>query len=332
MGFLLDIIVPHYKEPWEKVKPFFSMLNMQRGVDFSLLRVTMVHDGEDCIFPEENFADCPYEVRQINIPHAGVSSARNEGLHAATADWVMFCDCDDMLAHPFAMMDILNVLPTDKADVLWTEICIEDKRNYEAPVFIKHGFNTVFVHGKLFRRQFLIDNNIEFDETISYCEDSLFVTTALITADESRIAKIRTQLPDYIWCDTDGSVTNTYRTKDIAPGSILLRNKKICELYKEKRSYADYCTMVARTVFDAYYYLNRPELSSTLIKVRNDFYIWFKNHETEWSNVPYETLKVLKEKSRKSVFTGVEQVNEDLSVTKWLKSLDEANDKELEEI
>ena len=42
---LLDIIVPHYKEPWEVGRPLFEMLALQRGVSFSDFRVILVNDG-----------------------------------------------------------------------------------------------------------------------------------------------------------------------------------------------------------------------------------------------------------------------------------------------
>lgn len=319
----LDIIVTHYKETWDEVKKFFSMLDVQRGIAFSDFRVILVNDGEECSFPEEYFADRPYHVEQLSIQHAGVSAARNHGLKYADAEWVMFCDCDDMFANPFALLDIINVLPAKEADIMWGDIWIEDKKRFDATVFQKKEFNAVFIHGKLFRRTFLMENEIFFDEEIGYCEDSLFVTTAFILGDEKRQGRIRTQMPLYIWCDTEGSVTNTSKTKDIAPRSVFYRNRKVCELYKEKRSYGEYCAMIARTVIDSYYYLNRKNtLSQELLDLRDDFLAWYREHKKQWESVPYETLKTIKEKSRKSVFIGDGAINESVSVTQWLKTIE----------
>ena len=75
---ILDLIVPHYKEPWTLGKPFFDMLACQRGVNFNDFRVILVHDGTDT-FPNAYFTGYPYEVVQCPIQHGGVSAARNYG-------------------------------------------------------------------------------------------------------------------------------------------------------------------------------------------------------------------------------------------------------------
>lgn len=316
----MELIVTHYKEPWSTVKKYFDMLDVQRFVDFSKIHVIFVNDGEEHSFPEEYFTERPYKVTQIAIPHSGVSAARNEGLRRAKAEWVMFCDCDDMFATPYAMMDLMDAFRnkdlTNKVDLIWSDFLIESKKNH---IYSTQGFNMVFIHGKIFRRSYLIDNDIWFDEHISYCEDCLFVTTAYIMADEHRIARAVSRMPIYIWCDTDGSVTNTTKAKDDAPIATLYRNKKICELYKKVRPYDEYCCMVARTIIDSYYYFNRPNLSPMLTAAKNDFFEWYRDHAEQWKAVPKETLRVLKEKSKASLFIDKENVHEDISVTEWLR-------------
>lgn len=327
---LLDIIVPHYKEPWTTVEKFFSILDMQRGIDFSQFQVIFVNDGEENAFPAKNFSSRPYKVTQISIPHAGVSAARNAGLKKAEAEWVMFCDCDDMFFHPYAMMDILNVLPAKEADLLWSDIFIEDTRHFVATVIQKKGMNTVFIHGKLYRRQFLIDNEIWFDETVPYCEDSLFNSFAYTIADERRIGRIATQVPTYVWCDVDGSVTNTSDTKTHAHEYIYYRNRKICDLYKQKRPYDEYCCMIARTIIDCYYSLNVPQLSENAKEMKKHFRGWYLERKKEWEKVPYETLKIIKEKSRNSLHPLPPDLIESISVTQWLKNLE--NEAETESV
>lgn len=325
---LLDIIVPHYHEPWSTIEKFFTILDLQRGVSFSSFRVILVNDGEENALPEEHFSSREYDVWQMSIPHAGVSAARNHGLKSATAPWVMFCDCDDMFFHPFALMDILNVLPNDKADLLWTDYFTEANRKFNATVIMKTGFDAVFVHGKLYRRQFLLDHNIFFDEEISYCEDSLFNTTAWTIADEKRTGHIATQCPTYVWCDTDGSVTNTYKTRDIAPVSVFHRNKKVCDLYHRLRPYDQYCAMIARTIIDAYYVLNLSVLTDKLKALKKDVRTFYIEHKAQYEAVPYETLKLIKEKSKKCVFPNDMPIIENVSVTQWLKRLESESEKE----
>ena len=42
---MLDIIVAHYNEPWKTGEKFFQMLDLQRDIDFSQIKVILVNDG-----------------------------------------------------------------------------------------------------------------------------------------------------------------------------------------------------------------------------------------------------------------------------------------------
>lgn len=318
---MLDIIVTHYREPWDVGSKFFGMLDLQRGVDFSDFQVILVNDGEDNILDNEQyFSHRPYTVKHIVIPHSGVSAARNAGLRASSAEWVMFCDFDDTFSHIYALMDILNVLPAPNADLLWSDLCVESMGENGVATLNLQGLNGVFNHGKVYRRQFLLDHDILFDTSFPYCEDCLFNTTAYLVCDPNRIGKITTKTPYfYVWCDVAGSVTNTLRIKESSWFYVYECNKRLCELYKRYRPEDQYCCMVARTIMDAYHALNVHKVPDSLQKMKEDFVFWYHNHKAEWKKVPYETLKLIKAKSRKhGCPIGI---REEVSVTQWLRNL-----------
>ena len=122
---LLEIIVPHYNEPWSVVRPFFEMLRCQRCADFDSFTVHIVHDGTEA-FPESNFSEMPFKVRQSVIQHGGVSAARNYGLEHSEAEWICFCDCDDTFVSIYALHEVMNVLPAEGYDLLWCRMIAED--------------------------------------------------------------------------------------------------------------------------------------------------------------------------------------------------------------
>ena len=72
MNNILDIIVTHYNEPWEIVRNYFNMLDLQRGVDFNDIRVFLIHDGTEA-YPDEYFSNRPYHVEQHSISHRGIA-------------------------------------------------------------------------------------------------------------------------------------------------------------------------------------------------------------------------------------------------------------------
>ena len=51
MSKTLDIIVAHYTEPWEAGEKFFSMMDLQRMVDWDQIGVILVNDGTENRLP-----------------------------------------------------------------------------------------------------------------------------------------------------------------------------------------------------------------------------------------------------------------------------------------
>ena len=49
---MLDIIVTHYKEPFDVGKKLFDMIGLQRCVDLDQIRVLIVHDGSEAFQTE----------------------------------------------------------------------------------------------------------------------------------------------------------------------------------------------------------------------------------------------------------------------------------------
>ena len=276
---MLDIIMPHYKEPWEKGEKFFMMLDLQRGIDFSQVNVIIVNDGEENHLFVDELDNKPYKVRQIDIPHAGVSAARNAGLEAATEEWVMFCDFDDMFANVYALRDILGVLPAPNKDMLWTTFISEDPGENGVMRLWPRGQNLVFTHGKLYRRQMLLDNNLRFDTRLSFNEDSCFNAIMAIVVPYQRIGEIKTPSPSYIWCWSADSTVNRNGSTSKAILGQYMRNKIVCDAYRERMPLGSYGGMILRTAYDTYYALNADNLPEDLEVMLEDFKAWWKEHK-----------------------------------------------------
>lgn len=205
----LDLVVTHWKEPWDDFRTFLIMLNMQRGIRDGECRLIFVQDGDDTggFDPEQVLTDCIIPSVVHRIPHGGVSKARNTGLDMAEADWVMFCDCDDCLYSVDSLRTILDSIDEagDRADLLWAPFWMEmENKDGQWRRQIQNR-NWIFIHGKVWRREWLNEHRIRFNEEIAYSEDALFNTEAGLEIEPSRIAHMKE--PVYMWCKRKGSCT-----------------------------------------------------------------------------------------------------------------------------
>ena len=284
---MLDIVITHYKEPWEVGKPMFDLLALQRGVDFGSFRVLLVNDGYENKLPDELFGGYPYKVDQICIPHAGVSAARNTGIDAAVADWIMFCDFDDTFYGLYSLRDIITLLPADGYDMLYGSLLVEDFVNYKEGLMYMspERQSYVFIHGKVYRRDFLIEQSIRFDTDMPFQEDSLFNATIIARTSHKRIGKIRTMAPLYVWIRRENSVTNSGREDEAIYGHFV-RNLKATEENRQHREYEAYCGMVTRTAYDTFYMINGSN-ASWLLKERilSEFIPWIRGRLVEYGRV-----------------------------------------------
>lgn len=247
---MLDIIVTHYNEPYEVGRKFFEILAHQRGVNFNMFRVILVNDGEENRLPDEHFKDLPYKVRQINIKHQGVSAARNAGLALSNAKWVMWCDFDDTFTSIFSLRQIMSVLNTDDYDLLYAPFFIEYRVGND--IFVKlQGRNNVWVHGRVYRREWLNQQNLRFKEGLHYSEDSAFNCLCNELVDYRREGEIKSDFPIYLWSFRRESVTSDPANEERNLYGFIDRNTYVVE--EIRRRGKNQIPFVARMFADAYY-------------------------------------------------------------------------------
>ena len=253
----LDLIITHYKEPWSLGRKFFDMLAMQRDIRFENVGVILVNDGEENELPAECFEGYPYEIHQLSIPHGGVSRARNAGLEVSDADWVMFCDFDDMFSSVFSLHLIFAAMADCKDEVLIRGTFTEETLGEDGVMhLVSHNDDAVFVHGKVIRRSFLNrdEQEIRFNEKLTIHEDGFFNVLVYTLAKEFGEKKIQT--PIYLWAWNQNSVVRKDKTDDyiLDTYSHLMRQRMALTeefLYRDRTN--DALLTVIKTVVDSYY-------------------------------------------------------------------------------
>ena len=250
----LDLIVPHYKEPWETCEFLFDTIGTQRGVLLDNIRVILVNDGDECVLDSEHTIETyPYRVDYLIKKHGGVSAARNYGLAYSDADYVMFCDCDDGFLNNYALHLIFAAMQ-EGFDYLVANFVEETFDKDGNAAIAPHEQDLTFMHGKVFRRQFLIDHNLRFDERMNIHEDGYFNMLVYSVMKHEGTMRIITT-PIYLWVWNDHSTVRSNRQDFVLrtyPDVILTRTG-LCRQLKERGYDEDFRMAVCMTVLNSYY-------------------------------------------------------------------------------
>ena len=264
---LLDIIITHAHEPWGIGRKMFEMLKVQRGIEEGDCRVMLVQDGPDDQLDTARILKVyPFVETVVQNPKGGVSMARNAGLEESDAEWIMFCDFDDCLYSVDSLFRIMQSIREagDRADLLYSDFWIEQRTPTGRFTKVLKGWNTVFIHGKVYRRQFLIDRGIRFDEDLTYSEDAMFNALVAMEIDPARVAVMPEVV--YMWCFRNESLSN-YTGGDGTRNMSLYRKRiKVCEEYEKRGRIYDARAAAARALLDYYWEMNgdKPQEGGTV--------------------------------------------------------------------
>ena len=229
--------------------------------------VVVVNDGSQDS-TEEILIDYSKRVENIHfktIENSGPSGARNEGLKMAKGDYVFFLDSDDIIDSE-ALEALYNRAVERGADLVIAKYNIFNNTR----VFAVHNIDNLvqkddidcFDHyilwtfscsNKLFRREVIVNNGIEF-QPISYSEDGLFVMTFVfrcekITGLDMVVLHYRrlTEESDSITATVSRSKINDYiKAHSLIYDEIVKAGLKRhgCKEEEELNSYRDYVIYV----------------------------------------------------------------------------------------
>lgn len=275
---LLDLFVTHWTEPWEVCRPGFEMLRNQRCVDWSQVRVTVVHDGTEP-FHESVFQGYPCEIRQECIEHRGIAGARNWCIDHSEADWIKWNDCDDFFTGVYSLRSLMSGLEMagDDYDLMWFDVYAE----MDGQRYIKDQRDPVVLHGKAFRRAFLAEKGLRFREDLTWCEDSAFLSVLEMEIDHKRIGKITADAAIYTWIHRRGSLCNRPEILFQNLQSFFRRHCYVAEEFRKRGMTDEYCTMVARIMCDSYYTLQVADVPEDRSEHERRVWEYLKGHREQ---------------------------------------------------
>ena len=187
---IVSIIIPAYNADKYIEQCIESVLNLHT-TDFELL---IINDGSADTTGSicDKYAKRDSRVKVFHQLNHGVSSARNIGINTAIGEWLTFLDADDEVETRFA--DILKSEVAKNADWIFNEWTVIEsgkttKQQYDDNVGLtfktKEDIKKFWCQaahqdicrcpwGKFFRTSIIKQYNLQFDESLSYAEDTVF--------------------------------------------------------------------------------------------------------------------------------------------------------------
>lgn len=177
----ISIIVPVYnKAPWLE-----RCLDSIANQTDQLAQVIIINDGstDGSLMIIEKYAK-EYGWEAYHTKNNGVSAARNFGIDHAYGDYIAFCDADDAY-EPNAVEVMKNMAKDFKYNIIQFGQYRQNtgshpqspRGDYELPARVEYW---EFTTNKLYKRSFLLENNIRFIEGLQFGEDEMFNVEAFI--------------------------------------------------------------------------------------------------------------------------------------------------------
>lgn len=246
-----SIIVPIYKIENYIEKCIDSIL-AQSFSDFELI---LVDDGSPDRCPEicDSYAQKDERITVIHKINGGLSSARNAGLDVANGEYCWMIDGDDYVStdalekivmYADGDIDIINVgfvgySEGKSADfnakmTRYKFTGLADKKTICS--LASHACTTgllTYVWSNIYKTSFLKENQLRFEESLCYAEDSAFNMGAFMKAEKMHFADVCV----YAYCSRASGISKS-RTKEFDIG--VMRHFELYDKIRDE-SYEKFC-------------------------------------------------------------------------------------------
>lgn len=198
-----SIIIPIYNTP---EKYFRECINSITAQTYGSLDILLVDDGseEETAKLCDTFKAADGRIRVIHQLNKGVAAARNKGIEQAKGEWVLFVDADDWIEKN-TLEYVNSLIEKWPCDILMfstykeyadnripMKYGLESNTIYEMKDFSTrerlyiramgvpntkegHFFILTYCWDKVYNREFLIQNNLQFPTGIVKSEDKIFI-------------------------------------------------------------------------------------------------------------------------------------------------------------
>lgn len=200
----VSIIVPVYNSELTLDKCISSILQME-FTDYELL---IVDDGsnDSSLGICRKWAEQYPRIRLFQQENGGPSLARNRGIKECSGEWIVFVDSDDIVRSRY-VYDLLEAVVKDSSIVMaisGEQVYRSDKKaeivRFPDVLCKVNDYNTLWkdlrLHfyghpfGKLYRRDIIVQNHLQFDNKVYLGEDSIFMMQYIMACASLRDSSI----------------------------------------------------------------------------------------------------------------------------------------------
>lgn len=219
------------------------------------------------------------KIRLINQSNSGVSASRNKGISEACGKYIFFVDADDII-ESIQVTEVMEILDTSEKDydlVIGNYYDVDTNNNiveaydlFNKILDDKARLDMIFLGdfllnvcwGKFLKRSIITENNITFDYTMKYGEDTVFIGEFLCNINKFKC----TNKYLYRYRQFSNNTVNTLRSK--ITDRYMDETEK---LIKNKRIYLHLCSgkKELETVFINYYARHLSASVNLALKERN---------------------------------------------------------------
>ena len=259
---MIDIIIPAYNAHSTISRTLFSIASQ---VILKNLNVYIVNDASDRDYSNEiNYFKNFMNINELTLnENSGPGVARQFGIDNSNSEYIVFIDSDDVFFNSFSLRILYENINNSDYDIVISSFdeILDDGS------FITHSNDSIWLHGKIYRRSFLKKNNIKFNNSRAN-EDNGF--NQLLLLYDSKIKDI--DECTYIWMYTPNSITRKNNQEYLFCGlngyiynitwALNIAIKNNCN--SNKISNLAFATLI--TIY--YYYImffNHPEVDNLII-------------------------------------------------------------------
>lgn len=159
MVFVIDIIIPAYNahKTIEQAISSITIQSISDKINVLIINDCSSNDYSEVINLFKNFIN----IKEITLKkNSGPGVARQVGINNSNSEFIVFLDSDDCFIDCFSLEKLYKKISNENLDVVVGNFVEETNSG-----FFNHERSQVWLHGKIYRRDYLIKNDIIFNHS-----------------------------------------------------------------------------------------------------------------------------------------------------------------------